>query len=157
MWVCDLVYVDTANIAIPRFADRRKLQYPFMGPFPVQEVVAPDVYHLTLPPGLQVYPRWHVSKLRACIGKTDGKVEPFGADAPGTLADDECVVEKVLNHQKVDGELYLQTKWRGDDYLTWEPLNFMYEEGRVTAAALRYLRRTFPHDVDEMVRTGIAE
>ena len=90
-----------------------KLEWIWSGPYRVAEVLPNDVYTLRDLPNKRIIPDVHVSRLRDYLTVVDAV----------PLADDEFLVEKILEDRLVSGERQYRIKWTGFplSQATWEP------------------------------------
>jgi hypothetical protein len=121
----------------------KKLDWKWIGPFPVEKIVSSHAYRLTLPSTIKVHPTFHTSLLRPVSddplpGQNPPPPPPVLVDG-----DEEHVVERI------DGARYkprsnklrfeLLVYWVGYETPTWEPL-----ESLETTAALDDFEQRYP-------------
>jgi len=132
----DQVLLSTRHLRSPR--PKRKLDYKFLGPFRVTEVIGKQAYRLELPKTLQIHPVFHVSLLEPYKGSTiAGRQQPPLMEID-LKEDDVYEVEAILG-QKVDdqGRWTYKIRWKGyaEDEDSWEPAT------HISDAAMRAYKR----------------
>ena len=90
-----------------------KLEYVYAGPYRVEAVLGNGRYRLRDLENRLVFDEFDVSNLRPYHNSIDAE----------DLADDEYVVEALINRRKVRQQVQYLVKWRGfaASYNTWEP------------------------------------
>ena len=111
--VGDEVVVSTANLRTycPHIPQKIKAQW--IGPFRITKEVSPVALGLDLPPGWQIHPVFHVSKLKPYIRSKEflREVEPL---APVLVGDTlEYEVEGILRHQGTGAQHRYLVLWKG--------------------------------------------
>jgi hypothetical protein len=66
----------------------KKFKQPFIGPFPVEKVMGPLVYRLTLPADLLIHPVFHISQLQGFHQRP--VATPEDPDNPATLTEEQA-------------------------------------------------------------------
>jgi hypothetical protein len=119
--VGDRVLLNAKNITTTRSS--KKLDYKYLGPFEVEEVLGTNVVKLKLPDTMRIHPVFHVSLIK-----------PFQEDPsreeerPGPIiveGEEEYEVEKIIRSRGRKGEQVLyEIKWKGygEEENTWEPM-----------------------------------
>jgi hypothetical protein len=123
--VGDLVLVDREAARDPNSADAgvSKLSSRFIGPFPVEQVLGPATYRLTLPARLRCHPTFNVSKLKRFVSNEfEGRVaaEPAAVAVDGQ-GRELFEVERVLDKKWLRGKLLYLVEWTGYAEPSWEP------------------------------------
>jgi hypothetical protein len=149
-----MVLLSAKNIRLSR--PNKKLDYRFLGPFRITEVIGKQAYRLELPDRYsKLHPVFHVSLLEPWRGRASSIPT---SPSPEILMDDgdEWEVSEVLDHREgKDGEVEYLVRWAG--YPTWEdsyePAANLdntqeavqkYLQGRRAVAAPPYPRRNKP-------------
>ena len=100
-----------------------KIKTRWISPFRITREMSPVAYGLDLPPGWQIHPVFHVSKLKRYIHSEEflREVEP----PPPILVGDtlEYEVEGILQHQGKGARRHYLVLWKGYPLheATWEP------------------------------------
>jgi hypothetical protein len=130
--VGDMVKVDATHINL-RDQPTEKLKDRWVGPFKVVKVVSPLAYKLALPPQMECYPVFHVSKLspwRKDAEHPDHVQPDKPLRARGDLITGGFLAEKILrvkagkHFSTPNGKVLLfRVKWVGypSSQNTWEP------------------------------------
>lgn len=88
--------LDTSNLII-RNQPNKKFKQKYLGPYPIVKVLSPVSYELQLPGTMQIYPVFHISKLK----ETNCPNAPIDIVPAIDETKDEFQVEKILDY-KVD-------------------------------------------------------
>ena len=123
----DMVYLATKNITTKR--PSKKLDYKYIGPYPVIKRISENNYELDLPSGVRIHPIFHVSLLESA---TDVDATEAGRDDV-EVETDEYEAEKILDVRTKDGRIEYEVKWKGYDNSenTWEPANHLMNAQRL--------------------------
>ena len=119
----DEVVLSTANLRTYCPNLPPKIQARWAGPFCIRKIVSPIAFGLDLPPGWQIHPVFHTSKLKRYIRSEEflREVEP----PPPVLVGDtlEYAVEGILRHQGTGARRRYLVLWKGYPLTeaTWEP------------------------------------
>jgi len=143
--VGDLVWLNTKNIETKRPA--KKLDWKWVGPFPVTKVVSPYSYRLELPSTMKIHNVFHTSLLRpvaspglALPGQTQEPPPPIKV-----AGKEEYVIEEVKDARKRRGSnrtirFDVLVQWKGYSEPTWEPLEALEETAALDSFEQRYPR-----------------
>jgi hypothetical protein len=123
--VGDLVLLNGKNITttIPS----KKLDYKYLGPFEIEEILGPNVMKLKLPKTMRIHPVFHVSLLKRF--QEDPEREN---NEPGPIiveGQEEYEVERIVKFQGRKGQPVLyEVKWKGynEEENTWEPIENLH-------------------------------
>ena len=131
--VGDLVMLNTKDLPITYASQdpsRRKLQYPWAGPYRIIMFRGPNAVELELPKDMSIHDTVNVSRLKKYIADPTREKPPpppirAVMDKHGTIQR-SYVVEAIVSHKKapgIKGGYKFQIKWEGydDDDMTWEP------------------------------------
>jgi hypothetical protein len=136
----------------------KKLDWKWIGPFPVEKVVSPFAYRLTLPTTIKVHPTFHTSLLRPV---SDNPIPGQNPPPPPPVlvdGDDEYAVESIesARYKPRSNRLRFEllVKWKGYETLTWEPLETLEETAALDVFELRYpdWKKTIPQNPTRRVR-----
>ena len=123
LWkVGDEVWLSSRNISTTRPSP--KLDYRWLGPFPISQVISRSTYKLTLPLSMKgVHPVFHVSVLRRHNTDTiEGRPTP---PPPPVIIDgeEEWEVDEILNSKMKWKTQYYLVSWKnfGPEANSWEP------------------------------------
>jgi transposase InsO family protein len=126
--VGDLVYLSTQYLDTVRPSG--KLDYKYIGPFPVEDIINPQAYRLKLPQNMQIHPVFHISLLEPInTAKDTQRLQPlpFRFDANGP---DIYEVQEIVDERKTDQGTWLyKVIWKGYSprTATWEPPEHLSE------------------------------
>jgi hypothetical protein len=113
----DMVYLATKNITTKR--QSKKLDFKFLGPYKILQKVSENNYKLDLPSKVRIHPIFHVSLLESA----EGTIKVNTGEREPEVMQEQYVVEKIVDMQKIDGKTHYLVKWK--DYPekenTWEP------------------------------------
>ncbi|KAK0637673.1 Transposon Tf2-12 polyprotein [Lasiodiplodia hormozganensis] len=104
----DRVFLSTRNIDQGR--PSRKLSWKYIGPFTIKDK-AGLAYKLDLPPGLNLHPVMHVSKL---LKDPNDALEGQVQEPPPPIeieGENEWVVEQILDSRKKRGRVHYRVQW----------------------------------------------
>ena len=122
-----MVYLATKNITTKR--PSKKLDYKYIGPYPVIKKISENNYELDLPSGVRIHPIFHISLLEdaANVDATEAGRDDVEVEA------DEYEAEKILDVRTEDGRVEYEVKWKGYDNSenTWEPANHLMNAQRL--------------------------
>src|SRR5690606_20418491 len=130
-----LLEADHIRTEVDRSRPSRKLRQQYIGPFKIIKKLSKVVYKLKLPPKLKVYPVFHISRLkkfhqspRKFGRKRDTRPPPIIVDG-----EKEYEVEKILDKQKIGGEIKYLVKWVGYPLheASWEPIQNLVNAQRM--------------------------
>jgi len=133
----DMVYLHQKNLKTKR--PSQKLDHIRTGPFKIEKVVSKVNYRLKLPKGSRIHPTFHISLLEPA---------PRNAAEAITLeieGEEVYNVEKVLDAQRINGQLKYLIRWEGygPEEDTWEPLRNL--KGDQVQAMVKELHQKNPH------------
>jgi transposase InsO family protein len=119
--VGDKVYLNGRNIKTQR--PSKKLDWKFLGRYPIKKVVSPYAYELDLPENMKMHPTFHVSLL------LPSKHDPVGRQVPEpppvTVESEEgpYFVDSIddMRWRTQEARFELLIKWEGYERRTWEP------------------------------------
>jgi transposase InsO family protein len=97
----------------------RKLDHVKLGPYKVLTKVSDLTYKLDLPAKMKIYPVQHVAMLEPANGDTEPPL--YEMETYRGQEEDEWDVQRIINHEEVDDQLWYEVKWVGYDETTWEP------------------------------------
>ena len=116
----DIVWLDAKNITTQR--PSRKLDHKRLGLFPIEEILPPNSYRLTLPDTMHNHPVYHVSLLeRVAENPYPGQLVP--PPSPVIVNDEEeFVVEEILDARLFGRgkKLKYLVKWMGYADPDWQ-------------------------------------
>jgi hypothetical protein len=122
--VGDRVWLNARNIQTKRPSE--KLDWKNLGPFPVEAVVSPHAYRLTLPSTMRIHPVFHTNLLRPAVNEDEalpGQVQPepppLEVNSDGEYWEVERIEDSRFNRRRRRYE-YL-VKWTGYNRPDWEP------------------------------------
>ncbi|KAG6614674.1 reverse transcriptase [Phytophthora cinnamomi] len=124
--VGDKVLLDSQNLDLAHIgaSGRRKLASRFLGPYTVEAVAGPSRYRLTLPPGLRLFPEFHVSLLKPYVHDDDpSRVNrvPRVIVADGS---EGLLVRSITGHRRRKGAQQYRVCWMDSGIKpSWEPLS----------------------------------
>jgi hypothetical protein len=141
----DMVYLSTQYLDTVR--PSAKLDYKYIGPFPVEQVINKQAYKLKLPQNMTIHPVFHVSLLEpANLAQETTREQPdafrFDATAP-----DVYEVQEVVEQETTDeGKWLYKVRWKGygPEEDTWEPAEHLSE------AAIRAYQRKAQNRAKEL-------
>ena len=119
----DLVYLSTRNLRTQR--PSQKLDWKHIGPYPIEEVISPYAYKLTLPTTARIHPVFHTSLLS--LSANDPYKDQVQEPPPPVEIEDkeEFEVEDIVDSLIKRKKLYYKVKWVGYDDPTTEPYEFV--------------------------------
>ncbi|KAM3854145.1 uncharacterized protein M6D78_019368 [Vipera latastei] len=143
--VGDRVWLSTRNLPSTRPA--RKLDHRYLGPFPVEAVINPVAYRLTLPRSLRVHPVFHRSLLvpeqPACPLR---QAEPPPSGPGDGDSTPEYEVASIRDSRWLKGRFQYLIEWKGygpEDF-TWEDATAVHAPALVTAFHEQFPSRPHP-------------
>jgi hypothetical protein len=103
----------------------RKLAAKYIGPYPIESVISPVAYKLTLPPTLRIHPVFHVSRLKPYHSSNDPSRQDSRPDPIEVDGEPEFEVETILDKRIRRKKVQYLVKWAGYPVhdATWEPLD----------------------------------
>ena len=118
----DYVFIKSTNIKINRTC--KKLDFKYIGPFQINEVIGELNYKLDLPTSMKIHPTFHVSLLKAV---TENRFPNRCIPPPLPIIIDnevEYEVESILDKKIIRNQVYYLVKWKGygEHEASWEPL-----------------------------------
>jgi RNase H-like domain found in reverse transcriptase/Reverse transcriptase (RNA-dependent DNA polymerase)/Integrase zinc binding domain/Chromo (CHRromatin Organisation MOdifier) domain len=116
----DKVYLRRKGITTKRPSE--KLDHKKLGPFSIKKKIGEVNYELTLPPGMRIYPVFHVSQLEPA--HEGARVHEEDEAEPD---DKEWEVERILDDKMEAGRQWFYVKWKdyGHEDDTWEPIEHL--------------------------------
>ena len=122
----DQVFINTQNIRSTR--PSKKLDYKFIGPYPITKAINEVTYRVDLPKDLQIHDTFHCSLLQPASEPLDGQVVP--PPPPVVISRDnqeqeEYEVKEILD-SRIKGrakQFEYRVRWTGYDDITWERLS----------------------------------
>ena len=121
--VHDLVWLQTRNLQTTR--PSKKLDYKFIGPYPITEQLGPVTFKVGLPAHLKIHDVFHASLLKPHVPNTiEGRVPE---QAPPVFLDNSDVpeweVEAILDARRRGRGFQYLVHWKGYGIAdrTWEP------------------------------------
>jgi len=120
--VGDLVMLSTKDLKYQMVRRRtEKLMERFVGSYRVKKIVSSNVVELELPSTIKIYPVVNVSRIHRYVGQVQGqkKEQLLPVIIEG---EEEWVVERILNKQRVRRKDKYLVRWRGftAESDTWE-------------------------------------
>jgi hypothetical protein len=134
----DMVYLSTRNLQTERPA--KKLDWKYIGPYKIQQVISPYAYKLQLPSTLKIWPVFHTSLLSLSPNDPfEGQTQP---EPPPVIVNnqEEYEVEVILDSRLYRQRLQYLVKWTGYDDTTWEP----YIHVKHLTEKLRQFHKKYP-------------
>jgi hypothetical protein len=118
-----------------------KLLPRWVGPYKIIKLITGEISQLLtavkleLPPHWKIHNTFHVSRVKPYVQGTRVSPPPDTVDVEGWP---EYVVEQVLSHRIVRGELQFWVKWEGygEDWNSWEPEGNLTCDGKMKNSKL---------------------
>jgi hypothetical protein len=102
-----------------------KLDFKFIGPYPILEKIGSKAYKLGLPPSVKIHPVFHLSLLEPATTRNPpipGHIQP---PPPPVIinSEEEWEVEEILDSRYYRNQLQYKVKWKGfhDEDKAWYP------------------------------------
>ena len=95
------------------------MDYVRLGLFEILERISSVTYKLDLPARMRIYPVQHIAMLEPAHG--DATPPTYETDTYRGQEEDEWEVQRIMNHDQVDEQLWYEVKWAGYTETTWEP------------------------------------
>jgi hypothetical protein len=103
------VLVSAVNMNLPSTLSR-KFKQRYIGPFPIERVISPVSYRLTLPAAFKIYPVFHVSLLKAYTTPLSVPPPPKPLDEE----DNQWEVEQLIRKRRSrTGRTEYLVRWTG--------------------------------------------
>ena len=123
--VGDQVTLSTVNLKLPSTMSQ-KLGAKYIGPFPVQKVISPVAYKLSLPSSLRIHPVFHVSLLRPWHKDDTSLLHPDDQYHPPPVVpeDEQYLVDRLLDKRvRARGQIEYLVRWQGygPEWDLWRP------------------------------------
>lgn len=124
----EMVLLSTKNLTTNR--PSKKLDYKFIGPFPVKKKISESNYELDLPREIRVHPVFHVSLLETTQGNVMVRA---GQDKLEVESPEEYEPEKIIKHRVRDNKNWYLIKWKNypNSENTWEPIEHLAKSQRL--------------------------
>ncbi|KAG3202485.1 hypothetical protein PC128_g3152 [Phytophthora cactorum] len=124
--VGDKVVLDSKNMGLSHVGTtgQCKLAARFLGPYTVEAVLGPSHYRLTLPPGLRLFPEFHISLLKPY--QHDENPSRVNHVHRVIVADGEegLLVHSITGHRHRHGSQQYRERWMDSTVKpSWEPLD----------------------------------
>ncbi|KAE9284771.1 Transposon Ty3-G Gag-Pol polyprotein [Phytophthora rubi] len=137
--VGDDVLLNTRNLELDHVGTdgARKFAARFIGPYRVTSITGPDRYKLDLPPGLRLFPEFHVSMLRPY--HHDASASRINRVQPVLTADGAVghLVAAITKHRRRHGNTQYFVRWQDSTVSpSWEPVQNL---SQVIGLIRRYL------------------
>ncbi|KAI0995116.1 hypothetical protein K3495_g13066 [Podosphaera aphanis] len=122
--VGDRVFVNARNIKTKRLS--KKLDWKYLSPFLITEIVSSHAYRLKLPEDLKpIHPVFHTSLLRPdpnnpFPGQTNEANPPIEVDSMG---EDFYELDVILGSRRTDRGFEYLVKYTGDVDTSWQPIS----------------------------------
>jgi hypothetical protein len=123
----DMVYLATTNIKTKR--PSKKLDFKYIGPYKILEKISTHNYKLDLPPKVRMHPVFHVALLESA----EGTIKVNTGEPEPEVTQEQYVVEKILDMQKIEGKTHYLVKWKDypESENTWEPPKHLTQAQRL--------------------------
>ena len=115
------VWLETKNLRLQ--APHGKLTHKREGPFEIEKVLGPLVYHLKLLKKWRIHPVFHANLLTP-YQETQTHGPNFLKPPPDLIdAEEEYEVESIINHRRRYGKIQYLIRWKGYPLSdsSWEP------------------------------------